>query len=374
MKKMFLFATAAAAMFLLCGCQEKPGTAVQPVIKLDGESVRQLSAEGGEASFGYTVESPAEDGEMHVSAPGADWLGDFVVEDDCRVNYRFEANAAGEERTAEIRLSYVYGGGSVDAALTVTQAAGETGGDEPWTGPHPDLICPDQQIPAEGGEAFAIYYVNYAAEGGVVSLSHDEYDWVSGWELNEQDTRVMFTVEPNPGEKRSFCFTLLYTYGNGLVEEQTVTVTQLANASEGPSVEREMVYAMGTYNGTDRTYTNVHEYHVYMSNQPFDAPDEYASPSASYDVDLYGEAPADSGTMLPPAGTYEYGVTLMNNTFSLYFLDIFGEWHSFSTGTLALDYDESGNMVLDVTATDEKGDVHHVTFSGPVSFEDIRGE
>ena len=29
-------------------------------------------------------------------------------------------------------------------------------------------------------------------------------------------------------------------------------------------------------------------------------------------------------------------------------------------------------MLLDITATDEEGDVHHVTFAGPVGFEDIR--
>ena len=82
-------------------------------------------------------------------------------------------------------------------------------------------------------------------------------------------------------------------------------------------------------------------------------------------MDLYGAAPADPETMLPGAGTYEYGITYMMNTFSLYFRDIFGEWHSFNSGTLVLDYDDSGNMLLDITATDEEGDVHHVTFTGP---------
>ena len=28
-------------------------------------------------------------------------------------------------------------------------------------------------------------------------------------------------------------------------------------------------------------------------------------------------------------------------------------------------------MLLDITATDEEGDVHHVTFTGTVGFEDI---
>ena len=32
----------------------------------------------------------------------------------------------------------------------------------------------------------------------------------------------------------------------------------------------------------------------------------------------------------------------------------------------------AANMLLDITATNEEGDVHHVTFAGPVGFEDIR--
>ena len=375
MKRLFLYTMAAAAVLSVCSCQEKPESGTLPEIKLSEEPLL-LAADGGEADFSFAVESPAEGGEMKVSAPGADWLTGFAVVDDCLVKFAFEANDTGEERTAEILLTYEFGGGSVEAVKTVIQDAGEEGGegeDEPWTGPVPDIVCPDIQVPAEGGAAAAFYYVNDAAEGGELSLSCEECAWVSDVRLEEPD-RVTFNVEPNAGEKREFRFTLTYTYGSArqYKDELTVTVTQLAAASEGPDEEREMTHAAGTYNGTDKTYTNVHEYHIYTSNQPFEVPDEYASASASYDVDLYGAAPADPETMLPGAGTYEYGITYMMNTFSLYFRDIFGEWHSFNSGTLVLDYDDSGNMLLDITATDEEGDVHHVTFAGPVVFEDIR--
>lgn len=369
MKRISLFAAAALAMLSLCCCQEKPDRGAEPVIRLGFDGDLRLPAEGGEESFGYSIESPARDGELQVSAPDADWIGDFAVEDGGRVKFRVDPNGTAESRETAVRLEYVYGGGRVGCSFTAVQEA--SGGE--WTGPVPDVICPDQLVPAEGGQFVVYYYVNDAAEDGVVSFSHEDCSWASDFLLDETEMRLSFTAEPNGGARREFRFTLTYTYGGGRFKDEIeVSVTQLASASEAPDKEREMSYAMGTYNGTDMTYTSVHEYHIYMSNKPFDVPDEYASASASYDVDLFGVAPADPVTMLPAAGEYEYGVTYMKDTFSLYFHDIFGEWHSFIGGTLVLDYDADGNMLLDITATDETGEVHKVTFAGPVGFEDIR--
>ena len=140
MKRLFLYTMAAAAVLSVCSCQEKPESGTLPEIKLSEEPLL-LAADGGEADFSFVVESPAEGGEMKVSAPGADWLTGFAVVDDCLVKFAFEANDTGEERTAEILLTYEFGGGSVGAVKTVIQDAGEEGGegeDEPW----PSLTAP----------------------------------------------------------------------------------------------------------------------------------------------------------------------------------------------------------------------------------------
>ena len=78
--------------------------------------------------------------------------------------------------------------------------------------------------------------------------------------------------------------------------------------------------------------------------------------------------------MLPPAGTYPLSGAIVPDVFSLEFRDIFGDWHlDFSDGTLTLAYDDSGNMILEIIATDdETGDIHRVTFTGEVIFTDIR--
>ena len=308
--KKFLYLAAAAAFLSLCACRQKPEAAEPPVILLDFEGDLQLAPEGGEESFGYVVESPVEGGRLEIVEPEEDWVHDFQVsEEDNTVSFAVYANGTGDDRSTEIRLSYIYGENKVETGFTAVQAAGP----EIWVGT-PDVVVRDEVVPAEGGE--------YSGR-----------------------------------------------------DEQSFTVTQVAADSEGPTVERVMEYAMGAYNGTDRTYLETaHEYILYMSSKPFSVPDEYGSASASYDVHLYAAAPADPGAMLPPAGTYGSSGAITPDVFILEFRDIFGDWHSsFENGTLTLGYDDSGDMTVEILATDgETGDVHKVTFTGPVAFTDIR--
>lgn len=375
--KEFLYAAAVAAALALCGCQQKPEAMESPVIVLGFDGDLQLNPEGGEESFSYNVEHPAEGGRLEVSAPEAEWIHDFVVSaEDNSVSFGVYANGTGAERSTRIHLAYVYGDDRVETGFSAVQPAGA----EIWEGT-PDIIVRDAVVPAGGGESEVRYYINYSRDGAV-TMTYEEREWVHDVELVEfghesganDNGQVTFLLDPNTGEKREFTVTLIYTYEGGM-DSQDFTVTQVAAASEGPSVEREMKYAMGTYNGTDRTYIDTaHEYHLYMSTQPFEEPDQYASASASYDVHLYAAAPSDPSTMLPPSGTYHSSGAITPDVFSLEFCDIFGDWHlAFSDGTLVLGYDDSGNMTVEVLATDdETGDIHRVTFSGPVVFADIR--
>lgn len=367
--KKFLYLAAAAAFLSLCACRQKPEAAEPPVILLDFEGDLQLAPEGGEESFGYVVESPVEGGRLEIAEPEEDWVHDFQVsEEDNTVSFAVYANGTGDDRSTEIRLSYIYGENKVETGFTAVQAAGP----EIWVGT-PDVVVRDEVVPADGGEYSVLYYINYPRDG-VVSMTCDDKDWVHDVELDVENTRVNFTVDPNTGGKREFTVTLAYTYEGGR-DEQSFTVTQVAADSEGPTVERVMEYAMGAYNGTDRTYLETaHEYILYMSSKPFSVPDEYGSASASYDVHLYAAAPADPGAMLPPAGTYGSSGAITPDVFILEFRDIFGDWHSsFENGTLTLGYDDSGDMTVEILATDgETGDVHKVTFTGPVAFTDIR--
>lgn len=364
---------------------EKDFTAVQepaagtdaPAIVLGFEGELQLNPDGGEGSFSYTVESPVEGGSLEVSAPECPWVHDFVLsEEDNSVSFELYANGTGAARNGEIHLAYVYGEDRVETSFTAVQEAGSV----IWEGT-PDIIVRDATVSAEGGDDLNVwYYINYSWDGEV-TMTYEDKDWVHdvtltefAHEIGENDNgEVLFSLDPNTGEKREFTVTLRYTYEGG-ADVQEFTVIQAAGDS-GEQVHREMKYAMGAYNGTDKSYLDkAHEYRIYLSNQPFDVPDEYASTSSSYDVYLYAAAPDDPVTMLPPAGTYPMSGAITPDVFSLEFRDIFGDWHpAFSDGTLTLGYDDSGNMTLEIVATDdETGDIHRVTFTGEVTFTDIR--
>ena len=357
--------------------QEPAASAAVPAIVLGFEGELSLEPDGGEGNFSYTIESPVEGGVLEVSAPECPWVHDFVVsEADGSVSFELYANGTGAARSGEIHLAYVYRENKVENSFTAVQQAGST----IWEGT-PDIIVRDMTVQAEGGEGLSVlYYINYSRDGEV-TMTYEDKDWVHdvaltefAHEIGENDNgEVLFSLDPNTGEKREFKITLTYTYEGGK-DVQDFTVIQVAGSAE-EQVHREMKYAMGAYNGTDKTYVDaIHEYHVYMSNQPFEAPDEYAATSASYDVYLYAAAPEDPVTMLPPAGTYPLSGAIVPDVFSLEFRDIFGDWHlDFSDGTLTLAYDDSGNMILEIIATDdETGDIHRVTFTGEVIFTDIR--
>ena len=365
--KKFLYVAAVSACLALCGCQQKPEVAEPSVTVLGLEGDMALDPAGGPASFSYAVESPVEGGRLEVSAPDAEaeWVYDFeVVEEDNVVNFSVLPNETGDSRHTWIRVVYVYGENRVETGFEVVQDPIRI-----WEGT-PDIIVRDTVVPAEGGPGFVIYYINYPRDG-VVSMKYDEVPWVHDVKLDLENTRVTFTVDPNSGEKRQFTVTLMYTYEGG-EDVQDFTVIQVGT---GEPVQREMRYAKGEYNGTDRTtLENAHEYHIYMSTLPFDVPDEYAAASASYDVHLYAAAPADPETMLPPAGTYPLSGAITPDVFALEFRDVLGAWHTvFNDGELNLGYDDSGNMTVDILATDgQSGDVHKVTFTGQVIFTDIR--
>lgn len=361
-----MFAAAAGALLLTFACQEKPGTTPSvPEIVLGFEGNLSVKPEGGEEGFSYVVESPAEDGVLEVSAPGTDWIENFVVEDDS-VSFTVLPNDSGAAREADVTLVYTYdGGNTVEAGFTAVQAA-------PVRIPTPYLVCRDQQVNAEGGSVYVLWYIDDPAEDGVVSIDYESVDWVHDIVLNHDEDRVELTVDPNEGARREFSFTLVYTYLGDKQVSASVTLTQLAAETEGPDVEREMLYMMGTYRGTERTYTKVHEYHMYLSNKEFEAPEDYASASSSYSVGLYGDAPEDMADIRPAAKVYEYGTTYMPDTFELEFRDVLGRWHTFSSGTLTLEYAENGDMVLEILAVDEEGEQHRATYTGPVSFTDIR--
>ena len=381
MRKILFFLTLTAAA-VLAGCQEKSETEAVPELRLGFTGDFILAPEGGDTSFVYTLESPAADGKLKVSVPESEtWLGEFEVADNSTVTFTVEPNETDAERSAEITLTYTYGeSGIIECGFMAVQSPVPAGPDdpddpdEPWTGPVPDVIMVDMSVPAEGGLYKLLYYIAEPVPGAKLYMTCSDAWWVSDVVCDTVNSEISFRVAPNDGERRTFSITLTYVYGPGQETSATAEIAQSASASEGPDYEWDMVKMMGEYMGNKKTYTDVHVYYTYMSNITFDAPDDYLSGSCSYDVEIYGPEPLDPDILLPVEGTYEYGTTYMMNTFNITYRDAFGDWYYFNSGTMTLGYDEEGNMLMDILATDEDGMIHHVTYAGPANYVDIREE
>lgn len=363
-----------AAATVLSGCGERPGVQMQPGLELLFSGDLELPSEGCDTSFAFRLVNPVSDGNLQAGSSET-WLGGFTPASDSTVTFTAAPNESETQRSAVVSLVYTYGGDTeIRREFTAVQKARDAGTpDEPWTGVTPDIILNDiQAVPAEGGTVSVFYYLVDPVDGGKLSMTWTDAWWVSDMACDTVEAKITFNVAANDGEKRSFFITLAYLYGASEKLEKTIEIVQTAAESEGPTYERRMTDMMGIYYGNEDTYTDVHEYHTFLSNLPFDTPGDYTTGSSSYNVEIYGAAPADAAVFRPLAGTYGYGITFMMNTFSIVHVDAFGDVYGFYDGTMTVDYDEAGNMVLDILATDENGDVHHVTYTGAPDYTDGR--
>ncbi len=91
-----------------------------PVIELENNGQISLDYKGGEVSVAYTIQNPAEGGELKVAVPeGNDWI--TATLDDTKVNFVITENETKDVRSEMIPLEYVYGEESVKAYINIIQ-------------------------------------------------------------------------------------------------------------------------------------------------------------------------------------------------------------------------------------------------------------
>lgn len=94
---------------------------------LSATSPDQMSAEGGEGSFKYTLSNP-KDGEVVTATENVDWIDIVTVDQETgTVSYTVSKNTSETVRQATITLSYK---GAESKTVTITQAAAQSGGVE----------------------------------------------------------------------------------------------------------------------------------------------------------------------------------------------------------------------------------------------------
>lgn len=233
MKKVLL---ALAACMFMFACEKPesdepvtPGgddsTTVEiPVLTLTSQSEVSVGAEGTEVTITYTLENPAENGEISAAAEGIDWCTDFNCETEGEVTFTVAKNE-GDAREAEITVTYTYGEGETqDFSVTVKQVAA---GD-----PLFELTSePNVAMTNAGGEVTVTYSITDPRTDGVVTASAPSCDWCTDFNCDTEG-EVTFTVAENNGDAREAEVEIVYTYGDN--ETQTIKVKVSQDAAPLP--------------------------------------------------------------------------------------------------------------------------------------------
>lgn len=224
-----------------------------------------------------------------------------------------------------------------------------------------------------GQECSIEYTLTDKIDGGTVSAECPA-DWVVGLDYSEEGS-VAFTVMPNDADagRNTFLY-VIYTYGEGKILKDSVTVTQNVSIPEY-DYEFETEYLTGVYYGTKNGKNGEYSYYVTFSDMPYGA-DGYGQPGGTYYVfDLFGPAPEDPENPMVPMGKYTLGepeataeYTFTPELSGAFTLDANGQMNVmyaiFTEGTMELSMDDNGNYVMTAELLDTDGKKHRVEYSG----------
>ncbi len=150
-----------------------------PVLSVDPNAV-VAEAEGGEYSFGYSVENPI-DGESVECSTTATWLSGFAAADG-KVSFTIAANDEGELRTGTITVSY----SGLEKEVTVVQEYALSDGVIITVDPNAFVVDTD------GGDFSFTYTVKGVVSGETVKCVTEQEDWITG--IKDNNGTVSFTV------------------------------------------------------------------------------------------------------------------------------------------------------------------------------------
>lgn len=207
-------------MFSACNKDEEPQPDPEvevPELTLTSASEVSVGFEGDVVTITYTLENPAENGEITAAASeGADWCSDFNCDTEGQVTFTVAAND-GDARSCDVTVTYTYGESETKSvAVSVSQVAA---GD-------PNLkITSESEVSVgnDGGSVTVTYDIeDPASDGELTAVSDAEWCTFSA----KEDGQVTFDVAMNDGAARTCQITLTYTYRGGKTKTASVTVSQ----------------------------------------------------------------------------------------------------------------------------------------------------
>lgn len=130
-----MMAATLVAAATLVSCEES--SILQPEFSLASEAEIHVSSDGGRFNIFYSVENPAEDGEVTAITGQNDWIENLDTETSGSVSFDVAANEIQEARQGTISVAYEWPGGRQAFEVYVSQD-GASGADGPDPGTEPD--------------------------------------------------------------------------------------------------------------------------------------------------------------------------------------------------------------------------------------------
>ena len=221
------------------------------------------------------------------------------------------------------------------------------------------------QISYEGTTDSVFYTITNPVEGGELHPSASD-GWITGYDTSV-DGILYFTVEENPTQElRSTILTLSYIYDGG---EASAQLNIIQDASRVTVFEA--TYAHGSYYG-DQYSTPGMRYYTWLAENP--AQGNTLGAGKNYCLDLYCEEPADKSRIAAAPGTYTMSSSHEAGTMGMECRLVEGEgWDAvvtyFASGTLII-AEEGDGYSYKGEFTDSLGNVHRISYTGPVSLYD----
>ena len=265
------------------------------------------------------------------------------------------------------------------ALLALAFTACESGGNENEepNNQKPVLTCTSNspmEFSAEGGQGKITYTLKNANTSTALTITENA-DWIED-AIPSKAGEITFTVKANTGDARAT--TILVSYDTSSF---SVKVKQAAGSGDNNDpeptpnpgdyeVEMTLPNAFGEYYGTE--YSDAYNYYLILSDSELDEEGYMLTNSTYYFLDIYSsQAPANSSKIQVPVGTYTYDASdsAAAGTIGAYYSSYAVTDNEnvnesfFASATLEV----KSNGTIELTATLESGETHHITFSGDYS-------
>lgn len=222
MKRISLMAASLLVAFMAFTSCDKP-TTPDPVFTSTTEGDIAVPAGGGDFEITYSLENPAEDGNVRATTEQSDWITDINTETSGKVTFKVAANEVETPREGEITVVYEYSD-TQSFTVKVTQAA--KGADPVLT------LTSESEIDAEadGGDFEITFTLENPAEGGELKAEADS--WIT---TTVNASSIAVKVAANESEEaREGTITVTYSW-SGEPQSFTVKVNQKGVGGGDPS-------------------------------------------------------------------------------------------------------------------------------------------